>query len=311
MCLASEQEPHPPCLLRTLLLRLMHLLYRSERRGRTRKTMAHWSAPASCRSSPRCDDFSLSLPVTCTMHLGTEQALRPGRNRSRPITVAWHYCCITGDSAVSLVLLRYHCVPARGRLLVLQLFRCCNVQCVRQSKHLKPSQNLQCAMQVLRAWHTQGHRALVFSQTQQMLDIVEKAVAADGAPACLPQRLPPSLDELSHGGRRRRPCQVTLLEPATADAASADSTLTKVQDELAPCFPASHLRWNPNDLMLVVGRVRVPPHGRLHAGGRAHAADGRLQRVAAYLRLPAHHQGRRHRRQPHRRQQVRPHSHLL
>lgn len=204
VCLASEQEPHPPCLQRPLLLRLMHLLYRSERRGRTRKTMAHWSAPASCRSSPRCDDFSLSLPVTCTMHLGTEQALRPGRNRSRPITVAWHYCCITGDSAVSLVLLRYHCVTARGRLPVLQLFRCYNVQFVRQSKHLKPSQNLQCAMQVLRAWHTQGHRALVFTQTQQMLDIVEKAVAADGAPACLPQRLPPSLDELSHGARRCR-----------------------------------------------------------------------------------------------------------
>ena len=34
--------------------------------------------------------------------------------------------------------------------------------------------------QVLRAWHSQGHRALVFTQTQQMLDIVEKAVAAEG-----------------------------------------------------------------------------------------------------------------------------------
>lgn len=31
-------------------------------------------------------------------------------------------------------------------------------------------------MQVLEHWHKQGHRALLFTQTQQMLDIVERAV---------------------------------------------------------------------------------------------------------------------------------------
>ena len=43
---------------------------------------------------------------------------------------------------------------------------------------LHPCRNVR---QVLRAWYGQGHRALVFAQTQQMLDIVEKAVEAEGA----------------------------------------------------------------------------------------------------------------------------------
>lgn len=42
------------------------------------------------------------------------------------------------------------------------------------------SGKLQVVIKVLRAWHSQGHRALVFTQTQQMLDIVEKTVAAEG-----------------------------------------------------------------------------------------------------------------------------------
>ena len=33
-------------------------------------------------------------------------------------------------------------------------------------------------MQVLAHWSQQGHKALVFTQTQQMLDIVERAVQA-------------------------------------------------------------------------------------------------------------------------------------
>ena len=35
-------------------------------------------------------------------------------------------------------------------------------------------------LQVLEAWQGQGHRALVFTQTQQMLDILERAVEAAG-----------------------------------------------------------------------------------------------------------------------------------
>ena len=31
-------------------------------------------------------------------------------------------------------------------------------------------------MQVLQHWHSQGHRALLFAQTQQMLDILERNV---------------------------------------------------------------------------------------------------------------------------------------
>lgn len=45
---------------------------------------------------------------------------------------------------------------------------------------LAPFQCMISLPQVLRAWHSQGHRALVFTQTQQMLDIVEKAIAAEG-----------------------------------------------------------------------------------------------------------------------------------
>lgn len=48
-----------------------------------------------------------------------------------------------------------------------------------------------CAAQVLRAWYEQGHRALVFTQTQQMLDIVEKAVESEGA-HCHPPPSSPS-----------------------------------------------------------------------------------------------------------------------
>ena len=33
-------------------------------------------------------------------------------------------------------------------------------------------------MQVLAHWSQQGHKALVFTQTQQMLDIMERAVQA-------------------------------------------------------------------------------------------------------------------------------------
>ena len=33
-----------------------------------------------------------------------------------------------------------------------------------------------CALQVLEHWEAGGHRALVFTQTQQMLDILEKSV---------------------------------------------------------------------------------------------------------------------------------------
>ena len=35
-------------------------------------------------------------------------------------------------------------------------------------------------MQVLQHWYEQGHRALVFTQTQQMLDILEKAMQEVG-----------------------------------------------------------------------------------------------------------------------------------
>ena len=50
---------------------------------------------------------------------------------------------------------------------------------------------------MLRAWHEQGHRALVFTQTQQMLDIVEKAVEAEGAP---PPPPPPAAACMSPAG---------------------------------------------------------------------------------------------------------------
>lgn len=36
------------------------------------------------------------------------------------------------------------------------------------------------AAQVLQHWHANGHKALFFTQTQQMLDIAERAVQAAG-----------------------------------------------------------------------------------------------------------------------------------
>lgn len=35
-------------------------------------------------------------------------------------------------------------------------------------------------MKVLSAWHDEGHKVLLFTQTQQMLDILEKLVIAQG-----------------------------------------------------------------------------------------------------------------------------------
>ena len=42
------------------------------------------------------------------------------------------------------------------------------------------SGKLQVTLKVLSLWREQGHRCLVFSQTQQMLDIIESAVASAG-----------------------------------------------------------------------------------------------------------------------------------
>lgn len=42
------------------------------------------------------------------------------------------------------------------------------------------SGKLQVALKILSMWKSQGHRCLVFSQTQQMLDILEQAVAKEG-----------------------------------------------------------------------------------------------------------------------------------
>jgi Helicase conserved C-terminal domain len=58
--------------------------------------------------------------------------------------------------------------------------------------------------QVLRAWHSQGHRALVFTQTQQMLDIVEKAVAAEGRRS--------GSGNSVHGGRTTNALCLVLLQ---------------------------------------------------------------------------------------------------
>ena len=48
--------------------------------------------------------------------------------------------------------------------------------CVDRSGKLKVVQ------QVLRMWQSQGHRCLLFSQTRQMLDILEAFVKAEGYP---------------------------------------------------------------------------------------------------------------------------------
>jgi DNA excision repair protein ERCC-6 len=42
------------------------------------------------------------------------------------------------------------------------------------------SGKLQVLVKVLAAWHKEGHKVLLFTQTQQMLDILEKHVAAEG-----------------------------------------------------------------------------------------------------------------------------------
>lgn len=45
----------------------------------------------------------------------------------------------------------------------------------------KPTHNASLqARQVLRTWKEQGHRALIFTQTRQMLDIVERFVDNEG-----------------------------------------------------------------------------------------------------------------------------------
>lgn len=69
------------------------------------------------------------------------------------------------------------------------------------------SGKMKVVQQVLRMWHEQGHRCLIFSQTRQMLDILEKFVRAagynyrrvDGATS-IKQRLP-LIDEFNHDSR--------------------------------------------------------------------------------------------------------------
>lgn len=46
--------------------------------------------------------------------------------------------------------------------------------------HISRSGKLQVLAKVLAAWHAEGHKVLLFTQTQQMLDIIEKHVVSQG-----------------------------------------------------------------------------------------------------------------------------------
>jgi hypothetical protein len=109
------------------------------------------------------------------------------------------------------------------------------------------SGKLQVLAKVLRHWKEQGHKALVFTQTQQMLDILEKHVEAQVGPAggdvsaaVLPCRRPPRCTRLSTAPPGpTRPAPVPAARP-----------------------PAG---------------LRLPPHGRQHQCGAARPPHRRLQ----------------------------------
>jgi hypothetical protein len=49
-----------------------------------------------------------------------------------------------------------------------------------QGRYHQVTESCRALVQVLRHWHAAGHKALWFTQTQQMLDICERAVQAAG-----------------------------------------------------------------------------------------------------------------------------------